>query len=196
MPPPEVKPVPPPAPTEPANQLATPPSQFTVTHEFERVLQAQASGFHVKATPRMPQLRVGKDRLSFDITSERDGFVYVLVNGPDGSLILLMPNNIVTNNKIRAGQSDSMPPATWKLDTVEPTGREDFLVIVSQSKRDFKHLATGRQDGLLVLPTGEGGAALAREFSGPGSVLSGRATCEASGCDEYGAAKFSVDIVR
>ena len=182
--------------TLPTIPQVMPPRPFIVAQEFERVLQAQANGFRVVATPRQSQLRVSKDRLFFNIKSERDGFFYVLVNGPDGSLILLMPNKTVDNNKIHARQSVSLPPAVWPLDTFEPVGRETFLVIVSRYERDFSHLASGQQDGLLALRTGEAGAEIAREYSGSGSVLSGRASCAGGGCDEYGAAIFSVDIVR
>jgi hypothetical protein len=53
-----------------------------------------------------------------------------------------------------------------------------------------------RESSMLILPTGAKAEALARGYTGPGSVLIGKALCEGAGCDVYGAARFSVEIVK
>ena len=124
------------------------------------------------------------------------GGQFVLLEGPDGSLILLFPNSVSSQNRIRAGQTLNLPQASWPLDTADPPGPEKFLVMVSRSPRDFSGLSTGRDGWFTVLPTGDAAAKLAAGFSGAGSVFAGRATCSEPGCDAYGAQRFSIDVTR
>ena len=146
--------------------------------------------------PALPKLRIGKDRLGFKVTSSRDGHVYVLVGGPDGSLLLLYPNTMASDNRIRAGQTLALPQSSWPLDTAEPAGPEHFAVIVSEHPRDFSHLSQERVAWFLSLPTGAAGGALVSGHAGPGSVVAGKARCSTAGCDRYGAALFSVEVVN
>ncbi len=194
-----------PAPAAPVQGAAVPaaapaattrPAPFSVQGEFDRLMQARATDIEVRATSNAARLRIGKDRLGFKVTSSRDGHVYVLVGGPDGSLLLLYPNNMAVDSRIRAGQTVSLPQPTWPLDTAEPAGPEHFAVIVSEHPRDFSHLSQERVAWFLNLPTGAAGSALAGGHAGPGSVMAGKAQCSAAGCDRYGAALFSVDVVN
>jgi len=159
-------------------------------------MQARSADFEVQASANAAKLRIGKDRLGFKVQSSRDGHVYVLVGGPDGSLLLLYPNTMASDNRIRAGQTLALPQPSWPLDTAEPAGPERFAVIVSEHPRDFSHLSQERVAWFLNLPTGAAGAALASGHAAPGSVLAGKARCKTDGCDRYGAALFLVDVVN
>jgi hypothetical protein len=192
-------PVPAPAPAAAAvPAVVAPPAtgSFSIQAEFDRLMQARSPDFDVQATPNASRLRIGKDRLGFKVTSSRDGHVYVLVGGPDGSLLLLYPNTVASDSRIRAGQTLALPQSNWPLDTAEPAGPERFAVIVSEHPRDFSHLSQERVAWFLSLPTGATGAALASGHAGPGSVLAGKANCKTDGCDRYGAALFSLDVVN
>ncbi len=182
--------------TQPA--AATPPAAapFSISTEFDRLMQARSADFEVQASANAAKLRIGKDRLGFKVQSSRDGHVYVLVGGPDGSLLLLYPNTMASDNRIRAGQTLALPQPSWPLDTAEPAGPERFAVIVSEHPRDFSHLSQERVAWFLNLPTGAAGAALASGHAAPGSVLAGKARCKTDGCDRYGAALFLVDVVN
>lgn len=172
------------------------PAAFSVQGEFDRLMQARTTDIDVRAAPNSARLRIGRDRLGFKVTSSRDGHVYVLVGGPDGSLLLLYPNTMAADSRIRAGQTLALPQSSWPLDVAEPAGTEQFAVIVSEHPRDFSHLSQERVAWFLSLPTGAVGSALASGHSGPGSVVAGKAQCNAAGCDRYGAALFSVDVVN
>jgi serine/threonine protein kinase len=180
----------------PAPAAAARPAPFSIQGEFDRLMQARTADIEVRATSNAARLRIGKDRLGFKVTSSHDGHVYVLVGGPDGSLLLLYPNSMAGDSRIRAGQTLSLPQSSWPLDTTEPTGPEHFAVIVSEHPRDFSHLGQQRAAWFLNLPTGPAGRALASGHAGPGSVVAGKARCSAAGCDRYGAALFSVDVVH
>ena len=173
-----------------------PAAPMSISDEFDRIVQAGSRDFRVEAGPSQARLRIGRDRLAFKVKSARDGHVYVLVGGPDGSLLLLYPNSQTPRHQIRAGQTLNLPQAHWPLETAEPAGAEHFLVLVSQHLRDFSRLSQQREAWFLKLPTGAAGDAALRGHVGPGSALAGSARCSQTGCDVYGVARFTVDVVN
>ena len=201
-----VTPTTPPAPTPVASALPviaapTPapavPATFDVKDEFDKVMVAQTPGFDIDARSLRSQLRIGKDALGFTVRSARDGFVQVLVLGPDGSALLMFPNAQASDNRIKAGQTLTLPKASWKLDTAEPAGVEHFLVIVSAQPRDYSELGKERDYIFLKLPSKEQGRAVAAAWTrSTPMLLGGLRSCAGVDCDAYGAAQFSVDIIR
>ena len=179
----------------PAAALTQSATAWSLLDEFDRIQQASSGDFAVQASPTQNRLRIGRDRLSFQVSTARAGHLYVLVAGADGSLLLFYPNSVATDNRIRAGQSLSLPQPHWLLDTTEPPGAEQFLVLVSEHARDFSQFGQQRESWFLRLPSGPAGAALAQAQAGGGSVLAGRAQCATPGCDHYGAARFQVQVV-
>jgi hypothetical protein len=142
-------------------------------------------------------LRIDRDLLGFEVTSDRAGYLHVLLLGPDGQLLLFYPNARASDNRIEAGRTVSLPQASWGMRVTEPAGREDFLVIVTAQPRDYGHLARGRADHFTILPTGAAGAEARARWASASPLLLGRAaSCAVAGCDDYGAARFSIDIVR
>nr|WP_316643612.1 serine/threonine-protein kinase [uncultured Roseateles sp.] len=187
-----------PAPVAAAPVAAPPaaPARFDIRDEFAKVLSAQTPGFGVEAVATKPQLRIGKDSLGFTVKSTRDGFVQVLVLGPDGAAALLFPNAQASDNRIKAGETLLLPKASWKLDTIEPAGAEHFLIIVSAQPRDYSEISKERDYIFLKLPTQEQGQALAAGWTrSTPMLLGGLKSCATPDCDAYGAARFSVDIV-
>jgi hypothetical protein len=176
------------------------PARFDVADQFDRVIAGQTAGFSVAAEAAKPQLRIGRDKLSFSVKSARDGYVNVLLQDPDGALMQLFPNTQSADNRIKAGQTLTLPQPSWALDTAEPAGTEHFLVIVSQQPRDFAELSTTREFYFLKLPTGETATALAAQWKRGTPMLFGapsvKAGCQGAACEEYGAARFAVEVVK
>jgi serine/threonine protein kinase len=194
---PALSPTPAPAPAPAAPLAPAAPAKFSVQHEFESIVAAASTEIRVEAEPKRRRLSIAaRDQLSFTVTSNRDGYVYVLLEGPDGSLVQFFPNSKASGNRIKVGQRMVLPQASWALDASEPVGSEQFVVLVSETPRDFSGLGRQRELYFLKLPTGDAGAALARGFTGRGSVLAGKPMCDAPGCDAYGAARFEVEVVR
>jgi len=193
-------PAPAPAPIAAVPAPPAAPARFDVGDQFDRVIAGQTAGFAVSAAAAKPQLRIGRDKLSFTVKSARDGFVNVLLEGPDGALMQLFPNTQSTDNRIKAGQALTLPQANWVLDTAEPAGPEHFLVVVSQHPREFSALSNKREFYFLTLPTGETASALAAQWKRSTPMLLGtpaaKAACEGAACDEYGAARFTVEVVK
>jgi hypothetical protein len=172
-----------------------PPLAFEIEDQFQRVMAAQTAGFEVQARALKPSLRVGQDQLNFEVTSSRDGFVHVLALSPDGTLVLLFPNARSGNTRISAGQTRRLPEASWPLDVYEPAGQEELLVIVSQQPRDYSELSNERVDTFLKLPTGNAGTqALANWTRSTPLLLGALKLCPTANCEDYGAARFSVEI--
>jgi serine/threonine protein kinase len=179
----------------PATTVAAAPKGFEIREEFNKVLSGQLADFKVQAAAAQKTLRIGRDKLSFNVSSARDGFVQVLVLGPDGSLLLLFPNAQSSDNRIKAGQTLKLPQANWLLDTSEPAGSEEFLVVVSAQPRDYSELSKQREYIFLKLPTGQQGAELANRWTRSTPLLLGSLkNCPTADCEAYGAASFSVAI--
>jgi hypothetical protein len=160
---------------------------------MDEVVASQTPGFTVSANPARPSFRIDKDRLSFSVSSERDGFVQVLWLDAEKHLTLLFPNALTDKVHIKAKQTLTLPPKQMPLVASKPEGKEFFLVIVSPQPRDFSNLSTKVVDGFQQIH-------LNAEFSGGASgqpPLAGVAKpCERELCQEFGAAVFSIDVVQ
>ena len=115
-------------------------------------------------------------------------------------MLLLFPNTQAADNRIKAGQTLTLPQANWLLDTAEPAGAEHFLVVVSQHPRDFSGLSSNREFYFLNLPTGDTASALMAGWQRSTPLLLGapsaKADCQGAACDVFGAARFTVEVVR
>jgi hypothetical protein len=190
----------PPAPEPAASSAAAAPqaARFDPLVEFDRVVAGQTGGFAVEARPTQPRLRIGKDRLSFSITSQREGHVTVLVLGPDGSLMRLFPNSETPRVQIKAGQTLRLPPGGIGIEASEPAGTEHFLAIVSDTPRNFDALGGLLEGGYLTLPGADALTAkmAARAQSGVPFLMGSASACSQPHCDDYGAARFVLEVTR
>jgi serine/threonine protein kinase len=182
----------------PAPVVAAAPAGFDVPAEFDRVVRAQSPGFDVRAQPAKSTLRIGHDELSFSVTSDREGFLYVLAYGSDGALTQLYPNTVVGALKVRKGQTMSLPQRPITFDTTEPPGPGELLVLVSNRQRDFSAMDPQTDGPFRTFPTGAQAARLAAAVTGRLPPLAGSAVCPSAGpCDdEFGAALVKVETVR
>jgi hypothetical protein len=174
------------------------PPPFSIQSQFDRLMSSQTPDFLVQAAPAKSQLRIGRDKLSFDVTSSRDGYVHVLLRGPDGSLTVLFPNDQAKNNRIRAGQRLQLPHASWPLEAAEPAGTEQFFVFVSGTPRSYADFGGSKAYIFESLPTDERLAALASAWRRATPLLLGTPAkdCQGAECDAYGAAMFTIEVLR
>ena len=191
-PPPVVAANPAPAPAPAA------PTHFEALAQLDGLVTAHTPGFDVTAVVKQPKLRIGKDRLQFTVQSSRDGYVNLYVLDPDGALMVLFPNGQSRDNHIKAGQTLTLPQASWALETADPAGPEHFAVVVSAQQRDFAAAGATKEDPYLRLPAGPAADALLSKWTRPTPMLLGAppATCKGTDCDAFGAARFDVEVVR
>jgi Protein kinase domain/Domain of unknown function (DUF4384) len=165
--------------------------------DFERILAGQSAGFKVEIGAKKTQLRIGHDRLSFTLKSERDGYYHVLALGPDGTLVQLMPNTVLKQHRIKAGQTLTLPGPAMPLDVSPPAGAEQLFVVVSASPRDLAGLKIAEDSGLTELAVGTRAARLLGDARIRQPAYLGRAICPGNGdcSQDYGAAKLTFNIV-
>lgn len=190
-----------PAAPAPAAAPAAPPAPkvFDPSQQFAAIVSAQAPGFGVQLATNTTRYRIGKDRLSFTVQAAREGFVYVFVYGADKSLVQLYPNPNASALKVKPGQVLKLPLGNERpIDTTEPPGPTELLVMVSPSPRDHAALQPKKEDTIRIFPSGAEADALLARFAGSGPILAGQAQCAGGGaCDEsFGAALVKVEIVR
>lgn len=189
----------PPPPPEPRVTQAPPPppppppTPRTPLESLQSLAAGAAPGFDVTATPKKPEVAIGKDKLAFEVRSKREGFVYVFLLSSGGEMFLLFPNLLDKYNKITANSPLSLPRASWPMDAGGPAGTNQFAVLVSQHERDFS--ASGMQnDGVFPqFPLPVLAALEASRGTGPSPLL-GKPTCAPSTpCnDVYGVANFKI----
>ena len=191
---------PPPAPpAPPAAPAAPPPVRAATPAEILAELHSQRDGSRrVVATVRQVQLRIGTDPLQIDVTAARDGYLYVALAGSDGkSLYLIYPNELATDNRVRAGRRVSLPDKGWEVISGGPAGTETLLVMVTDAPRELASLGQEKAGPFMkTLLDGDGRARLQWILSNgtPGRDCgkAGAASCS----DAFGAALLRVQAVR
>ena len=178
------------APAAPAPVAAAP---RTPAESLQSLGEGATPGFTVRAKPGKAEVAIGKDKLAFEVTSQREGYVYVYLLSSGGELFLLFPNLLDRYNKIAANTSLSLPRASWPMNAGGPAGTNQFVVLVSEHERDFGG-AGMQNDGVFPqFPLPVLAALEAARGSGP-SPLQGRPQCPPGApCkDVYGTATFRI----
>ncbi|MEW9585342.1 DUF4384 domain-containing protein [Paraburkholderia sp. DGU8] len=203
---PAIAPVVPVAPASPAMAAApaTPPASadtlapYTPASELERIVTLADPSIHVTATPHSTTATIGKDHLQFKLDSNRAGYVYLFMVDPDGQYLLLFPNGLDRNNRIEAGQTLSLPRASWPMMAGDPPGPNHFLTLVSTTPRDFSDGGLKPAAPFRSFPADAQQQAAARR-SPSYSPFAGKPRCPGGTADcsgPFGAATFTIDAVR
>jgi hypothetical protein len=143
-------------------------------------------------------VRVGKDKLRFQVKSDKPGYLYILMLGTDKQHInLLFPNAIDSKNDVKASQPINLPRTGWAMTAGGPPGTNEFVAVVSERPRDFKAIGLTKV-GPFAEFSMEGVARLFRTAAGNAPVLAGSPVCAAaSTCPAaYGAARFRIEEVN
>ncbi|MBC8750283.1 MULTISPECIES: serine/threonine-protein kinase [Paraburkholderia] len=181
-------------PTTSADTLAA----YTPASELERIVTLADPSIQVTATPRSMTATIGKDHLQFKLDSNRAGYVYVFMVDPDGQYLMLFPNGLDRNNRIAAGQTLSLPRASWPMLAGNPPGPNHFLTLISTTPRDFSDGGLKAAAPFQSFPADAQQQAAARRgpryspFAGKPRCPPGTANC----AGDFGAATFTIDAVK
>jgi serine/threonine protein kinase len=175
-----------PAPPEPA-------LPFSASRSLNRLLTGVTAGFDVTAKPSKPEVRIGKDKLEFQIQSNKAGFAYVYLLSSGGEMYLLFPNALDKRNRIEAGATLSLPRPSWAMDAGGPAGVDEFVVLVSEKERDLKDSGIQYEGIFGQFSTNILAALESTRGKGPSPLL-GSVSCEGSApcADNYGAISFKI----
>lgn len=168
---------------------------FDVLTEFDKVVSGSHGGFQVNAKAQQDKLKIDRDLLRFNIDSSFSGYVYVFLRTTDGKLMQLLPNSQTPEIRIKAAQPLNLPPDNGDLVAGGPPGIDHFLVIVSESKRQFKALDMKINGGFgFIDPSSQ--ILLANRSTRQTPILIGDTSCSSQTCSEaYGAAIFSLEEI-
>jgi len=73
------------------------------------------------------------DYMKIEVTSERDGYLYLFNLDPQGKIVCLFPNNFQKENRVTANQAVMVPDPkdkNWRIKVGDPTGKEYLKAIV------------------------------------------------------------------
>jgi hypothetical protein len=174
-----------PAPAPIAGQLATPatapavasPAATVAVNAAQALVDLKAGAdraYQVRLTLAKPVLRIGHDLLDFSVSTNKEGFLYILQVGSDGKTYnLLFPNKIDDNNFVAAG-SHRFPRDSWRIRAAGPAGTSHLLAVVSPVKKDLSR----DMDASSVFPSADATAnatrTLVAEATGGNAGGSGR----------------------
>jgi hypothetical protein len=177
-------------PTEPVKPPPEPPVPPPIASlaTIKDVFAQRDPRFEVKATPAQPKIAIGKEGLKLTVQAKRDGYLYVVLLGSDReSFYLLYPNGYDSDNKIKANKPMTLPTPGWSVKAGGPAGKDELLVLVSDSPRNLKALSLSEPTSATPFTyalTDLGGRAALIDF------LTGRGVQGRS--ESFGAAMFSV----
>ncbi len=175
----------------------TPPA-VSLEAAWQAVLAAAAPEYGLSVSGLKNPLQVGRDSLSLDLLSQRDGWLHLLLwDRANGQLGLLLPNALDPAPQIQAGQPLRLPRTGWQYQADLPAGDWEILLLVSESPRDFTDLGLERE-GIMFAAAGQRiEQALAQARSNP-LALAGRPDCpRGAACPAgYGALHLSLREVE
>jgi hypothetical protein len=110
-------------------------------------------------------LKIDVQPLRMNVRPPADGFLYVFQATGDGrNAVMLFPNLLDRDNRVRGGQPLELPRASWPLVAGGPEGDNQLLVVFSRHERDIGQLVgevAGPFIDLAVSPAGMQALALA-----------------------------------
>lgn len=201
--------LPPATPAPPVAPPETAPPPIAHVETAPRPVEAQPLGealaavvagsdkaFALKVDKIRTPLTIGRDALSFSLSSQRSGLLYVLLwDKAAGRLAQIFPNDLDRHNKVTAAKPFTFPRPDWAYEADTPQGDWEVLTIVSESPRDFTALGLAAHQAADSLP--QAGVEAALGEAGGGTALAGAARCPDGGAcpTAYAAARFTVTEV-
>uniref|UniRef100_UPI002FCDAA11 DUF4384 domain-containing protein n=1 Tax=Massilia sp. S19_KUP03_FR1 TaxID=3025503 RepID=UPI002FCDAA11 len=183
-------PVPVPAPAQAV------PAPFDPLTALEQVANGAQPDRAIIVTAQQSQVRIGKDRFQFAVHASRDGYLYVQMVGSDrNNFYLLFPNAVDKDNRIKAGQTVTLPRTGWRMGVEGPAGVDQFVAIVSDAPRSFDSAGLVQGDLFAEFPVARAGA-LQRAYRGATPLFAGTPTCTAPCSAAYGASRFAIEEVN
>lgn len=186
---------PPPEQPVAATPAATPVS---LGEAFAIALERSDKDFELRVEVPNTPLAVGRDVLSFSLSSKRRGYLYVLLwDQATGQLNEIFPNQLDRDNQIAPGKPFKFPRPKWGYEADQPVGNWDVLAIVSESPRRFPYFSGAGANGSVGVTVATLEREL-RESSAGGTALTGEVSCDPGReCSPaYAAARFVVTEVE
>ena len=141
------------------------------------------------------RLKIGKDKIRFNLQSAKSGYVYLLnFDARHASLSLLFPNQFDKKNSIQADKNFTVPRPGWNWIAEGPEGTDRILVIVSESPRKFDHIGFNKTGDLSL----EAAKEAFDKHKGSEPLFAGIPSCksEPKCSNAYSAKILTVDLIN
>jgi serine/threonine protein kinase len=171
---------------------------FRPSDALAQIYELRDRGHAVAVTLERTTVRVGKDKLRFQVESDRPGYLYILMLGTDKEHIsLLFPNSIDDKNQAKGKQPVKLPRPGWAMTAGGPPGTNEFIAIVSERPRDFAQIGLTKVGPFAEFSV-ERVESLFRSSAGATATLAGAPVCSPGGAcsGAYGAARFTIEEVK
>lgn len=172
--------------------------QISLGDAFAIALERSDASFGLRVDVPSAPLVVGRDVLTFTLSSKRSGYLYVLLwDKATDRLNEIFPNERDRDNQVAPGRPIRFPRPTWGYEADQPIGNWDILAIVSESQRSFPYfdgVGATESSGVAILTLER----QLRESPQGGTPLTGEVICDPGReCSAaYAAARFVVTEVE
>ena len=119
------------------------PGQVVTAALLEDYRRTASKDYQVTLSPARNALRIGQDKFDFSVSTNRSGYLYILLAGSDGkSFYQLFPNDNDRNNFVEAG-THQFPRPSWEISAHGPAGNNHLLAVLSPVQRQFGEMKAG-----------------------------------------------------
>lgn len=134
------------------NVIATEPDKVTgPLATLNDVFAQRDPRYDIKVKLDRSVLRIGKDALSFSVTSSHDGYLYIVLLGSDNkTFYMLYPNDLDQTNFIKAKSPTALPRKGWEIFAAGPAGVDRLLFVVADSPRHLMTLGSRKTGPFLT----------------------------------------------
>lgn len=165
---------------------------------LQEIYQQRDVNHLVTVLPEKAKVRIGQDKLRFRVTSDKPGYLYILMVGTDRNHFnLLFPNAIDADNAIAGDGELNLPRPGWAMTAGGPPGANRFVAIVSENRRDFTAAGLKRVDPFGEFPL-KFAEKIAQQATGGSNPFAGKVICPSGrNCStRFGAAIFAIEEVE
>ena len=128
--------------TPPSGASAAPAAATDPQALMRDVINGASKASHVTLTSANPTMRIGRDQLDLTVTTDKAGYLTLFYLGSDGQTVdVLFPNEQDANDYVQPG-THRLPRPSWVLKAGGPAGVNQVVALVSDSKKDFRKMAT------------------------------------------------------
>ncbi len=135
-------------------QGGNPPIAFTSTSAPVNTTSFAQTLYEGRDATRQVNLRSDKnpvrigDDLNLELTSDRPGYLTLMVVGSSGKIYQIFPNQMDSDARVEAGRPMPIPrPEKWRMPASPPAGDNWFLALISDTPDRFQGL--GEQAGIF-----------------------------------------------
>ncbi len=92
-------------------------------------------GYDIKVYSKSQKYKIGKE-MTFEMTSKKDGLLYILYTSQKDKTMLLYPNDLSRDNTVKAGETITIPAKDnqWKMQASAPEGKSLLTFFVFPNK--------------------------------------------------------------